>query len=192
MGIIQGKSYWAKLDPNNPAQKYNTTANVDKQWSIDVSLDEAAGKVLQQFDMAASLRDGSTAAVEAGAGRKLNKKPTLLYPRGHECDDFYFTFKCNAFDRNGSPKRPPQVVDADRNDITGTLIGNGSLVNVKFNEWLNPATNKVVLYLSAVQVIQLVPYEREGGFEVIEGGFKGQPQNTSTVTVQEDFESVSL
>ena len=91
-----------------------------------------------------------------------------------------------------NPKRPPSIVDADRNDITGTLIGNGSLVNVKFNEWQNPASGKTGLYLNGLQVIQLIPYEKDGGFEVIEGGFKGQPRNTSTVTVEEDFESVSL
>ena len=84
------------------------------------------------------------------------------------------------------------MVDADRKDITGTLIGNGSIVNVKFNEWLNPATDKHVLYLNGVQVVHLVPYDRGDGFEVIEGGFKGEPMMTSTVTVEEDFESVSL
>ncbi len=195
MGIIQGKASWAKLDPNNPAQIYNTTSNTDKQWTMDVTLDETAAKILQQYDMAASLRDGSQEAVSAGAGRKLNGKPTLLYPKGHESDDFYFTFKCKAFGRDGEPRRPPQVVDADRKDISGTLIGNGSIVNVKFNEWLNPATDKHVLYLNGVQVVHLVPYERDGGFQVIEGGFKGEPMMTSTVTVsayEEDFESVSL
>ena len=151
MGIIQGKAYWAKLDPNNPTQIYNTTANTDKQWTMDVTLDKAAAKILQQFDMSASLRDGSQEAVKAGVGRKLNGKPTLL--------------------------------------------GNGSIVNVKFNEWLNPATDKHVLYLNGVQVVHLVPYDRGDGFEVIEGGFKGEPMMTSTVTVsayEEDFESVSL
>tara|TARA_R110002153_G_scaffold235896_3_gene389264 strand:+ start:377 stop:955 length:579 start_codon:yes stop_codon:yes gene_type:complete len=192
MGIIQGKAYWAKLDPNNPAQIYNTTANTDKQWTMDVTLDEEAAKVLQEFDMSASLRDGSQKAVKAGVGRKLNGQPTLLYPKGHESDDFYFTFKCKAFDKNLEPKRPPQVVDADRKDITGTLIGNGSIVNVKFNEWLNPATDKHVLYLNGIQVVHLVPYEKGGGFEVIEGGFKGEPVMAAITSVEEDFESVSL
>lgn len=192
MGIIQGKAYWAKLDPNNPAQIYNTTANTDKQWTMDVTLDEEAARILQEFDMSASLRDGSQKAVKAGVGRKLNGQPTLLYPKGHESDDFYFTFKCKAFDKNLEPKRPPQVVDADRKDITGTLIGNGSIVNVKFNEWLNPATDKHVLYLNGIQVVHLVPYEKGGGFEVIEGGFKGETVMASTITVEEDFESVSL
>lgn len=192
MGIIQGKAYWAKLDPNNPAQIFNTTANTDKQWTMDVTLDEEAAKVLQEFDMSASLRDGSQKAVKAGVGRKLNGQPTLLYPKGHESDDFYFTFKCRAFDKNLEPKRPPQVVDADRKDITGTLIGNGSIVNVKFNEWLNPATDKHVLYLNGIQVVHLVPYEKGGGFEVIEGGFKGEPVMAAITSVEEDFESVSL
>ena len=192
MGIIQGKAYWAKLDPNTPTQIYNTTANTDKQWTMDVTLDEAAAKVLQEFDMSASLRDGSQKAVKAGVGRKLNGQPTLLYPKGHESDDFYFTFKCKAFDKNLEPKRPPQVVDADRKDITGTLIGNGSIVNVKFNEWLNPATDKHVLYLNGIQVVHLVPYEKGGGFEVIEGGFKGEPVMAAITSVEEDFESVSL
>ena len=192
MGIIQGKAYWAKVDPNNPSQIYNTTGPYDKQWSMDVTLDEAAGAVLQAFNMDASIRDGSEEAVAAGKGRMLNGKPTLVYNKGHIGDDFYFTFKSRAFDKMNNPKRPPSIVDADRNDITGTLIGNGSLVNVKFNEWQNPASGKTVLYLNGLQVVQLIPYEKDGGFEVIEGGFKGQPRNTSTVTVEEDFESVSL
>jgi len=187
MGIIQGKAYWAKVDPNNPSQMYNTTGPYEKQWTVDITLDETAGAVLQSFDMDASLRDGSQEAVDDGKGRELNGKPTLVYKKGHACDDFYFTFKARAFDKTDNPQRPPQVVDADRNDISGTLIGNGSLVNVKFNEWQNPASGKTVLYLSGLQVIQLVPYEKEGGFTVIEGGFKGEPQRAS-----EDFEAVSL
>ena len=64
MGIIQGKAYWAKVDPNNPSQMYNTTGPYEKQWTVDITLDETAGAVLQSFDMDASLRDGSQEAVD--------------------------------------------------------------------------------------------------------------------------------
>ena len=47
MGIIQGKAYWAKVDPNNPSQIYNTTGPYDKQWSMDVTLDEAVDLAIE-------------------------------------------------------------------------------------------------------------------------------------------------
>ena len=116
------------------------------------------------------LRDGSQEAVSAGAGRKLNGKPTLSTPKGHESDDFYFTFKCKAFGRDGEPRRPPQVVDADRKDISGTLIGNGSIVNVKFNEWLNPATDKHVLYLNGYKWYTLYLMSETVAFKLLRVG----------------------
>lgn len=41
-------------------------------------------------------------------------------------------------------------------------------------------------------MVHLVPYEKGGGFEVIEGGFKGEPLMAAITSVEEDFESVSL
>ena len=71
------------------------------------------------------------------------------------------------------------MVDAQKNDISGTAIGNGSKVNVLFRakemeqgQW----AGKSVFYLDAVQVLELVPYE--GGasedFSAVDGGYTGE------------------
>ena len=69
-------------------------------------------------------------------------------------------------------------MDAQKNDISGTAIGNGSKVNVLFRakemeqgQW----AGKSVFYLDAVQVLELVPYE--GGaedFSAVDGGYTGE------------------
>ena len=133
MPIVQGTAYWAKLDPQTPAQKYQTTSKEDTEWCLDLGLDTKAVKMIEGM---------------------------------------------NAFTRDGKQLPAPRVVDAQKNDMSGTAIGNGSKVNVLFRskemeqgQW----EGKSVFYLDAIQVLELVPYDgpvRED-FSAVDNGYTG-------------------
>ena len=158
MPIVQGTAYWAKLDPHNPAQKYGTTSREDTEWCLDLGLDTKAVKMIEGMNPSASVKDG----------KKKN----------HASGGPFFKFKKNAFTKFGKALPPPRVVDAQKNDISGTAIGNGSKVNVLFRskeveqgQW----AGKNVFYLDAVQVLELVEYNTGSSedFGTVDGGYQG-------------------
>ena len=169
MPIVQGTAYWAKLDPNSPAQKYQTTSKEDTEWCLDLGLSSKAVKMIQGMNPSASVKDG----------KKKN----------HASGGPFFKFKKNAYTREGKPLPAPRVVDAQKNDISGTAIGNGSMVNVLFRskemeqgQW----TGKSVFYLDAVQVLELVPYDgpKNEDFSEVDGGYQGE-ENFSRETTED-------
>ena len=167
MAILQGTAYWAKLDPQSPAQKYQTTSKEDTEWCLDLGLDKKAVKLIEDMNPSASVKDG----------KKKN----------HASGGPFFKFKKNAFTREGKQLPAPRVVDAHKNDISGTAIGNGSKVNVLFRskemeqgQW----EGKSVFYLDAIQVLELVPYE--GGdsedFSTVDEGYTGDEDFSAETT----------
>jgi len=65
----------------------------------------------------------------------------------------------------------PTVVDAKNNPVPASvLIGNNSLVRVKFIPFTY-GEGEVTALLQAVQVLELVPYERKPSFDVVDNGF---------------------
>ena len=147
MPVVTGKAYWAKLE--KPAQKYNTTAQEDTEYCIDLTIDKATRKLLEGLNPSASIK---------------NKKDD----RGD-----FFTFKKNAFNRKGEALPKPRIVDAKTNDISGTLIGNGSDVRVMFRsveiENVPTMEGKNKFYLDAVQVVDLIPYAKSEDFGEVDG-----------------------
>ena len=147
MPIIAGKAYWAKLD--RPAQKYKTTAPTEMEWTIDITIDKKSKELINSLNPSATIKN-----------------------RKDDRGDF-FTFKKDAFNKNGEPLPKPRLVDAKRNNIAGTTIGNGSEIRVSFRvgEVKNVPTmkGKNKFYLDAVQVIDLVPYERSDDFDEVDG-----------------------
>ena len=110
MPIINGKAYWAKID--RPVQKYKTTAPTEMEWTIDVTIDKKSKELINSLHPSATIKN-----------------------RDDERGDF-FTFKKNAFNRNGEPL---------------------------------PMKGKNKFYLDAVQVVDLVPYERSDDFDEVDG-----------------------
>ena len=109
--------------------------------------------------------------------------------KNHASGGPFFKFKKNAYTREGKPLPAPRVVDAQKNDISGTTIGNGSTVNVLFRskemeqgQW----TGKSVFYLDAVQVLELVPYDgpKNEDFSEVDGGYQGE-ENFSRETTED-------
>tara|TARA_R100001594_G_C3905917_1_gene232092 strand:- start:112 stop:534 length:423 start_codon:yes stop_codon:yes gene_type:complete len=76
------------------------------------------------------------------------------------------TFKRKVNGPNGIVRRAPKLFDKNKNPID-ELIGNGSTINVQYNEW--EATNKFGTFkgldLQAVQVVDLIPYRSGDGDE---------------------------
>jgi|TARA_R110001599_G_scaffold236788_1_gene436128 hypothetical protein len=117
-------------------------------WQVNVCLDE----------------DGKNLAESLGLDVK-NK--------GDEKGDF-IKVKRKVDKRDGTKQTAPIVKDSNNNDWDDRLIGNGSLVNVKFSTFDYNYNNKkgVAAFLLAVQVVDLVPYGGGGlEFEPVKDGF---------------------
>ena len=96
----------------------------------------------------------------------------VIKNKGDERGDFV-TIKRKLLRKDGGTNDAPKVVDADNSPMHNTLIGNGSLVNVKYRpySWSYGNRNGVSADLIAVQVIDLVEYMADGDFDVVEGGY---------------------
>lgn len=117
-------------------------------WKIDITLDEE-----------------NKAKVEADGLSVKNK--------GDERGDF-ITLKRNVQTREGASKEPPEVIDAQKNKWDGAMIGNGSVVNVKYKAYDYSYRGKSgrSAELLKVQVVDLIPYgDSAKDFDVVDGGY---------------------
>jgi hypothetical protein len=141
--IIRGKAYWAKVI-GAPGWGYKKQ---HKEWSIDVAIDEATKAQL----------------IEAGVDSQYIKNKGDQHASGGD----FVTFKRRDTKADGTPGKPIMVVDRNGQDWDGkTLIGNGSVVNVKIalNDRDGATTKKPGLI--KMQVWELVEFEgREGDDE---------------------------
>ena len=128
----------------------NQNSTFEPVWSIDLALDEANKKK----------------AIDSGLAVK-NKDD--------ERGDFV-TLKRKVTSKNGSQNNPPSLKDSQKRDIKGTLIGNGSDVNVLYKtyEWSYAGKSGVGADLQAVQVINLIEYAEGEDFDVVLGGYKSE------------------
>ena len=130
----------------------NTTFDSDGVWSIDV------GNL-----------DKKNADIAKADGLSIKNK-------NDDRGDFV-TVKRKVRRKDGNMNKPPEVVDAGKRNMSGTLIGNGSEVNVLYTtyEWEFKGRSGVSADLRAVQVTNLVPYntdaDAEEAFEVVPDGF---------------------
>ena len=79
--------------------------------------------------------------------------------------------------KNGEKNDAPAVVDSMKKPMPNVLIGNGSVVNVKYRtyDWTYHGRAGISADLQTVQVVDLVEYSGgKGGDDlpVIEGGYK--------------------
>jgi len=151
MAVITGKAFWTKVD--KAVNKFNPEK---PRWSIDVTVDKKAREVLIE---ACALYDGDIT---------INNK-------GDDRGDFV-SFSKDRFLNDGRELPKPRLIDAKKNDISGTLVGNGSIVKVAFypREWTFANKKGIKGVLKDVQVIELVEYfkdeiEEEDGYEAATG-----------------------
>ena len=130
----------------------NTTFDSDGVWSIDVG----------------NLDKKNTDIAKADGLSVKNK--------GDDRGDFV-TVKSIVRRKDGNMNKAPEVVDAGKRAMSGTLIGNGSEVNVLYStyDWEFKGRSGTSADLRAVQVTNLVPYnvdaDADEAFEVVPDGF---------------------
>lgn len=156
--MLRGTVRWAKI-VGAPHKGYNPTD--PKEWSFDFHPDEKGMEELKR----------------EGAGVYI-KKPKN--DKDHDGQP-WVQFKRRETTRDGSAGKPFRIVDAQGKEWDGkTLIGNGSVVNVKY--MLNEVTagvNRGAMKpgVAAIQIVKLVPYE--GGEEFPTYGEDGQEEDWS-------------
>lgn len=135
------------------------------RWSIDLALDKKSAD-------------------------EVTEKGIPIKNKGDERGDFV-TLTKDKFLNDGKELPKPRLIDAKKNDISGTLIGNGSIVKVayypyKWNYSLgNTERNGVKGILQGVQVIDLVEYVPKDGFEEEEGYMSDKPSVTDDLEADE-------
>jgi len=156
--------FWAKL-----GKPVENQFNGDYQWELQVR-------------------------VPAKRAKDLEVLGTVKHPVKDGVEDktvAYVNLRKKSVKVDGSAAAPVRVVDAAKNEMDGSIIGNGSKGNVivmqKPYEIKNPKTGKVTksgiaTSLSAVQVLELIEFKKSGNkitdmFDV-EG--EGQPQTATT------------
>tara|TARA_R110000751_G_scaffold46569_1_gene104666 strand:- start:1938 stop:2396 length:459 start_codon:yes stop_codon:yes gene_type:complete len=126
----------------------NPNTTFEPVWSIDLAIDS----------------DNRKKAIDSGLAVK-NKDD--------ERGDF-ITFKRKVTSKSGNTNNPPSLKDSQKRDIKGTLVGNGSDVNVLYKtyEWSYAGKSGIGADLQAVQVINLVEYLEGEDFDVIPNGYE--------------------
>jgi|TARA_Y100000310_G_scaffold224629_1_gene226494 hypothetical protein len=134
------------------------------RWSIDLSLDKKGVALMEEEGIPVKNKDDD---------------------RGT-----FVTFTKDKFMQDGTELPKPRLIDAKKNDMSGTLIGNGSVVKVAYYpyEWTytlgNNARSGIKGILKGVQVLNLVEYIPKDDFEE-ETGFVS---NTPTEAIEVPFE----
>lgn len=169
-----GEGRWAKvfepeenrLDPTKP-----------RTWGIELALPAESKECLALVQTI----EGELARIH-GAGAKVSDKgwpfkEDVDHETGQSTGKLLFRFKKNETTQRGKTLSPPLVYDSRKNPWPAdTLIGNGSTVKVAFScwGWENQIRQKgVSLWLDAVQVLDLVPYERVSAADAfgVENGY---------------------
>ena len=112
-------------------------------------------------------------------GAELEKAKKLGLKVKNKNDDrgSFVTIKRKLNRKDGGENNPPALKDGNKRDISGTLIGNGSEVNVLFKtyEWEYAGNTGIGTDLQAVQVVNLVPYGGDDDdFDVVPGGYNAE------------------
>ncbi len=135
MAIIKGPASWAKILGNPRPNKFNPA---NPEWSIEVGVDDETFRQLRKD----------------GLGARVKNKDD-------ERGDF-ISFRRKLYNFKGETNDPIKVVDADGNEWPkNKLIGNGSIVLIRYNVRKNEQTGQNNAYIQAVKVLEHVPYEAD-------------------------------
>ena len=149
MAVLKGKGYWAKLD-----RAVNSFDPSKPRWSIDISLDKETKAQIEELGI-----------------------PVKNKGKDHTPSGDFVTFQKDQFLSNGQELPKPRLMDAKKNDISGTLLGNGSMVKVSFypKEWKYANRQGVRGVLKDVQLLELIEYVPKDEFEEEDGYVSSSP-----------------
>lgn len=169
-----GPCKWAKVfEPQDPLE-----AGKSREWSIQLVLDPQEHKTmdfLTQLDDLFKEINGKAKVARDGIPYKEEVDKDTNEPTGLVT----IKFKRKETSNKGNLIPPPLVIDSKRNPWDeDTLIGNGSKVKIKFSAYgwdaVTGTGRGLSLWLEALQVVDLVPYEARDmaeGFDEVEGGY---------------------
>lgn len=151
--IVSGIAAWACIQKPKPEGKYQGK-KIPAVYTIDVFLDKDKAKELKKKGY-----NIKTAKQDVPGLEKSKGKPFLQV-------------KKKAFYDDGNPVAKPRCVDSAKQEFTG-LIGNGSKVNVSYNEyeWESFGSKGTAAQLRGVQVVELVAFKGDevDEFEEVDG-----------------------
>jgi hypothetical protein len=169
-----GPCKWAKVfEPQDPLE-----AGKSREWSIQLTLDPQLHKTidfLTQLDDLFKEINGKAKVARDG----IPYKEEIDKETGEPTGLVIIKFKRKETSNKGNIIPPPLVIDSQRNPWPAdTLIGNGSKARIKFSPYgwdaVTGTGRGLSLWLEALQVIDLVPYESRDmaeGFDDVEGGY---------------------
>jgi len=135
----------------------NPNTTFEPVWSIDLALDSKAKK--EAIDLGLTVKNKSD-------------------DRGD-----FVTIKRKVKNKSGNDNPAPMLKDSQKRDIRGTLVGNGSDVNVlsKVYDWEYAGKKGKGSDLQAVQVTNLVEYSEGEDFDVIPNGYESSEKNSEEI-----------
>lgn len=186
-----GNAYWAKcFEP----EEDRFDEGKPRCWSISWALDQddpATLGLMQTIEEEFSRINGEGAKPSKNAWPFKEQTDKDGSPTGL----MEFRFKKNETTKKGMVLQAPTVYDSRKNLWpAGVLIGNGSKVKVAFSVWGwedKFGKKGVSLSFEALQVLELVPYERTApgdAFGVENGYVVDTPADSFTDPVKENFE----
>lgn len=160
--VIRGKASYAKV-LGDPIPNYNKDG---KEWKIDLILTDK----------------GSIEEVKAaGIGDRIKRKESYW-----AANEPHLSMKQTELRKDGTPNRPINIVDAKGNPWPqDKLIGNGSIIDLKFVVIDNGPSKFKGVYPRSIRVLDLVPYEKEEFAPLSEDDEFYASENTETVVEQD-------
>lgn len=160
--VTRGKHKMAKSKQKSADKKETLLLSGDAYWLNTQAPNKLSGKY--QFDL--SNLDENTVKLLESKGMSVRKDK--------EGQGSFVTAKCHFKDKDTDEALSPKIVDSQNELLPNKLlVGNGSKVRVKGQvfEYKNRATGKpgTAFSLMAVQVVELVHYESNTGFEKVTG-----------------------
>ena len=142
---IRGKLDWAKI--TGTARPYTGNPKYDKGplWSLDITPDKESRALLAKH--------GLTTGGQSGTGK-------LRTPKGKDDrKETFISLKMHAKKADGSNNDPPKIVDVRGQPWDGSLIGNGTVADVKVKVKDYGAASEKGMYFQAARILDHVPYE---------------------------------
>lgn len=136
--VVRGELNWAKI--TGAARPYQGNPKYDKgpNWSVDITPDAASRKIIKA----------------AGIETKLREPKENDYRK-----ESFLTLRHLATKADGSVNAPPVVKDGAGRPFGDTLIGNGSVADIKIKVKDYGSGSEKGTYYQAARILVHVPYE---------------------------------
>lgn len=150
---VQGKVFWCKLLPDQLTENYDRDG---REWTVEFEPDDTS--FLKEHKLLDRLKDMDERARklerEGEDGKAAKVRKNMEGRKG-----VYLILKKAELTKDGEKNKPIRIVDEDNQPWDDRRIGNGSQVDARLDikDW--GVGKKKSIYLSALRVTNLVPYE---------------------------------